>query len=314
VEFQLALATARSGAETNALRLFTNFVAEHANHELAPRAQWWVADHYFGQGLFGEAEIQYKQLFQNWKTSELAWEAKMMAGRAAVAWKNYENATTHFTSLTSDVNCPAALRVQALFAYGGVTMRMAPASTNKWDRLADARQVFYVIARDYATNELVAQAWGEIGNCSLQLAAGDPANYVTASNAYHRAIHIPGANVAVRSQATYGLALVLEKQAALQAGSLEATNLLKQARDFHLNIFWDKLDLAEGEQPVMYWKKNAAMDAARLSEQLGEWATAIALYRDMARLKLWPGEVVDKKIDTAEKKMRAEEKINGTGI
>lgn len=309
VEFQRALATARSGAETNALKLFTNFVTQFATNALAPRAQWWVADFYFGRGAYTEAEIQYKQLFQNWKLSPLAYEARMMAGRAALP-RSLPDALEHFNSFMSDTNCPVPLRVQALFAYGGVAMRMVPTVTNKLERLEQARQSFNVIVTEYPTNELVAQAWGEIGNCSLQLAVTDAANYLTASNAYHRAASVTSAGAATRSQALNGLATVLEKQAALQAGAITATNLLRQARDYDLDIYWDR-HLAEGEVPDAYWKRRAGMDAARLSEALGEWNQALGLYRDMGRLNIWPAEQLKKKIDdAAEKQLAAEAKIN----
>jgi len=305
VEFRRALATARSGAETNAFALFTNFVAQFPASDLAPRAQWWVADYQFSRGAYAEAELQYKQLFQNWKISELAYPAKMMAGRAAVAWKNYENATNHFTSLTSDPKCPPELRVRALFAYGGAVMGMSPAT----NRLEQARQVFTVITQEYPTNDLVAQAWGEIGNCSLQLGVSDPANYVVASNAYQRAASQPSASVATRSQALVGLATVLEKQAALQPGTETATNLLKQARDHDLDVYFGK-QLPEGELADSYWRKRAGEEAARLTEALGEWPQAIELYRDMARWKMKPAELLEKKITNAENRIRLEAKNN----
>lgn len=294
VEFQLALATARSGAETNALALFTNFVAQFPGHALAPRAQWWVADYYFRRGEYTEAEIQYKQLYQNWKNSALTYEAHMMAGRAALP-RSLPDALEHFSNIMGDTNCPRPLRVEALFAYGGVAMRMAPSVTNKFERLEQARQAFQAIITEYPTNALVAQAWGEVGNCSLQLAVAEPANYVTASNAYHQALTSPSANVATRSQALNGLATVLEKQAALQTDGTQATNLLRQARNFDLDVYWDK-PLVAGEAPDPYWKKRAGMEAARLSEQLGDWPAALSLYRDMARLNIWPVDQLEKKI------------------
>lgn len=294
VEFQMALATARSGAETNALTLFTNFVAQFPGNALAPRAQWWIADFYFGRGAYSEAEIQYKQLFQNWKNSSLTYEAHLMAGRAALP-RSLPDALEHFSNIMSDTNCPVALRVQALFAYGGVAMKMVPSVTNKFERLEQARQAFQAVITEYPTNELVAQAWGEVGNCSLQLAAAEPANYLTASNAYQQALTIPSANVATRSQALNGLATVLEKQAALQTDGTLTTNLLRQARNYDLDVYWDK-QLAAGETADPYWKKRAGMEAARLSESLGDWPVALGLYRDMARLNLWPSDQLEKKI------------------
>lgn len=299
VEFRRALATARSGAETNALGLFTNFVAQFPTNELAARAQWWVGDYHFNRGAYAEAELQYKQLFQNWKLSELAYPARMMAGRAAVAWSNFDNATNHFTSLANDPLCPPNLRVRALFAYGGVTMQKSPAT----NRIEQARQIFNLIVQQYPTNELVAQAWGEIGNCSLQLGAADAANYVVASNAFQRAVGWPGASVATRSQALVGLAVVLEKQALLQPGSVTMTNLLQQARDYDLDVYWGKL-LANGEFSDPYWRKRAGDEAARLSEALGDWPQTLEIYRDMVREKLKPAEQLEKK----QKQLRAEAK------
>lgn len=232
----------------------------------------------------------------------------MMAGRAA-APRSLPDALEHFNSFMSDTNCPVSLRVQALFAYGGVAMKMVPTVTNKLERLEQARQTFNVIVTEYPTNELVAQAWGEIGNCSLQLATADAANYLIASNAYQRATSAPGASVAARSQAWNGLATVLEKQAALQPGTAIATNLMRQARDYDLDVYWDK-QLAPGELPDAYWKKRAGMDAARLSESLGEWSQALGLYRDMGRLSIWPADQLEKKIANAEKQSAPEEKIN----
>ncbi len=305
VKFRQALATARSGAETNALALFTNFVAQFPTNELAPRAQWWVADYYFNRAAYTEAELQYKQLFQNWKISELAHPAKLMAGRAAFWWSNFENATNHFTSLANDATCPPDLRVRALFAYGGVTVRMSPAT----NRMEQARQIYNLIVEQYPTNELVAQAWGEIGNCSLQLGVADAANYVVASNAYSRAANWPTATVTTRSQALVGLATVLEKQALLQPGTETATNLLRRARDFDLDVYQGK-HLADKEWPDLYWKKRAGDEAARLSEALGEWPQALEVYRDMARSKLKPAEQLEKKIANAEKRSRDEPKNN----
>jgi hypothetical protein len=50
----------------NALQRFTNFAAQYPTNELAPRAQWWVADHYYGREDFVAAEINYKQVLTSW--------------------------------------------------------------------------------------------------------------------------------------------------------------------------------------------------------------------------------------------------------
>lgn len=268
VEFQRALAVARSGDETNALNLFTNFIAHFRTNDLAPRAQWWVADHFFNRGEFTEAEIKFKELFQNWNASELAYEARLMAGRAAVQWSGYPNAIEYFTGLTSDTNCPPDLWASAMLAYGGVRIR---AETNRLAGYTAALQIFGQIHRSFTNHEYAALAWGEMGNCYLQLATVDPRNYEAASNAYQTVITMPAAGVAARSQAQCGLAAVLEKLA--EAGTeAERKTLLLRARDCYLDVALEK-NLRAGEAPDDYWVKEAGFRALRLLELMQGWPT-----------------------------------------
>ena len=117
-DYALARANYQAGNETNAFVLFTNFVAQFPTNELAPLAQWWVADHYFRLGgtNYVDAERNYQMLYQNtnWQGSplvytNLAYQARLMAGRAAMGRQGYKDAIDHFTSLTSDTNCPLDL-------------------------------------------------------------------------------------------------------------------------------------------------------------------------------------------------------------
>ena len=159
VNYALAAAYYQAGNETNAFELYTNFVAQFPTNDLAPLAQLWVADHYFRLGgtNYMEAERNYKLLYQNtnWQGSPLIYPARLMAGRAAMGLPSYKDAIDHFTSLTSDTNCPPDLNAQALFAYGSALMLQDPPDTNK--PLANfqlATNVFNQICQLYPTNEL----------------------------------------------------------------------------------------------------------------------------------------------------------------
>lgn len=311
VEFQRALAAAGAGEETNALQRFTNFVAQYPTHELARRAQWWVADHYYGRGDFVAAGINYKQLFTLWPKSELAYEAKMMAGRAAMGRSGYDDAIEHFTSLTLDTNCPPAVWGQAMSALGGALMKSPPPESDKLGNLKEALKVYKVLVetllKKYPTNELAAAAWGELGNCAQQLT-----DYSTATNAYQNAMSFPTASVEVRCQARFGLAIVLEKQAAL-AGNGGAVELLKQARELYRDVYLGK-HLGETDVPNLGWKKKAGAEAARLSEALNEWSQAVELYRDLHRQKLLSADELEKKVAGVERRRRANEKPEGAAI
>jgi len=273
VEFQRALVVARSGNETNALNLFTNFVGQYRTNGLAPRAQWWVADYYFNRGDFAEAEINFKQLFQTWKSSDLAYEARLMAGRAAMQWSSYPNAIEYFTGLTSDTNCPPDLWARALLAYGSVLMKQPPppSTTNRLAGYATALQVFGKINERPNVDEFTAQAWGEIGNCYLQLATLDPRNYDAASNAYQKVISLPVAGVAARSQAQCGLGIIQEKLAETSTGE-QRKALWLRARDYYLDVTLEK-NLREGEVADDFWVKESGFKALRLLELMQGWST-----------------------------------------
>ena len=272
-DYALARANFQAGNETNAFGLFTNFIVQFPTHDLAPLAQWWVADHYFRLGgtNYAAAERNYKMLYQNtnWQGSPLIYQARLMAGRAAMGLPSYTDAIDHFKTLTSDTNCPPDLNAQALFAYGSALMLSDSTDTN--NPLANfqlATNVFNQICQLYPTNEPGVLAWNEIGDCDLQLGAFD-----AATNAYAQVFNSPFANISARSRAQIGFGLALEKKAALATGS-DQTALLQLALDNYLAVF----DAGVGENlrecevadsSDSFWVKKAGLQALPLVEALG---------------------------------------------
>ncbi len=256
VEYARAWANFQAGRETNAFLLFTNFIAQFPSNSLAPVAQWWVGDHFFNEGDFVDAERNYKYVFQNWPTNDLAYRAKMMAGRAAMGRFSYSDAIDYFTNLTSDTSCPTNLNAQALFAYGGALMRKESSDTNNpLANFEQAIRVFKAICQSYPQTEQAALAWGEIGDCYLQLT-----NYDAATGAYAQVTNSPVTSVAARSQAQVGIGLVFEKCAA-QATGTNQTALLQLALDNYLAVF----DTRFGENDP-FWVKEAGLQALPLME------------------------------------------------
>jgi TolA-binding protein len=296
VNYAQAWVNFQAGNETNAFMLFTNFVAQFPTNELAPLAQQWVADHFYRAGDFVDAERNYKFIFQNtnWQGSLLFYQARMMAGRAAVGRGGYSDAIGYFMSLTGDTNCPPDLNAQALFACGGVLMQMNSSDTN--NPLANfqlATNVFGQIVQLYPTNELSALAWGEIGDCDLQLT-----NYDSATNAYGQALNSPFAKIAARSQAQIGWGIALEKKAALMTGS-DQTNLLQLALNNYLDVLYGKY-LRAGETPDAFWTKKAGLQATALAETLGEWPQAVNIYQRLEELLPQLKDSLEKKITAAQ--------------
>jgi TolA-binding protein len=292
-EYALALADYQAGHETNAFVRFTNFVAQFPTDDLAPLAQWWVADYFFRTNDFVDAEKNYQLFFQNFPTNDLAYQARMMAGRAAMGRLGYSDAIRYFTSLTSDTNCPSPLNAKALFAYGSALMQGGAMDTNSPSANFElATNVFGRICQLYPTNELGALAWGEIGDCDLQMSA-----YDAATNAYAQVIASPFANISARSQAQIGWGIALEKMAEPATGTNQ-TVLLELALNNYADVLYKK-NLRDDEIADPFWVKKAGLQAAAVAETLGEWDQAANIY---AELKKWLPQLsgsLDKKIAAA---------------
>jgi TolA-binding protein len=279
-----------TGQETNALKLFTNFIAQFPTNELAPRAQLWVADYYY-PGNPMEAERNYKLLFQNtnWPPSELTYEAQLMAGRAAAAHQGWKDAKGYFLGLYNNANGPTNdLRVQAFFEYGKTLMLWVDAAeTNKLANCEEATRVFGRICDDYPTNRLAIPAWIEKANCYLQwaLAKQQYDSLTNAINAYQRVIDSPQADVEARSLARVGQATVLDKWAEQKAGA-EQTALLKQALSNCFDVVYGTI-LVDGERPNPEWTKKAGMKAMDLAEELQAWSQEAKIYMRLTN-SVWP--------------------------
>jgi TolA-binding protein len=308
-EFYRAWDNSMAGRVTNAFGLFTNFIARFATNELAPQAQWWIADYYFNQGQFHDAVTNYLWIYQNtnWRSSELTYQALMMAGRAAMASYGSKDAFELFTNLAANAACPIDLRIQAGFAAGDALMsRTDTDPTNRPADLQEAISWFSTIPQSYPTNPLAPLALGSMGNCYLQLADADhPKFYENASNAYSRVLGSPLARISARSQARVGLGLVAEGLAKLKTGD-EQTALLKQALENYLGVFIYEDNLRDGEEPDLFWVREAGNRAGRVAETLQQWEQAITIYQ---KLEAWLPQLqftLEKKILNAQKNLARE--------
>ncbi len=281
-QYDWARASAQAGSETNALYGFTNLIHRFPTHELTPMAQWWEADYYFRTGEYLEAEKKYQLLSRstNWPTSRLTFEAQMMAGRAAMARLSWEQAKDYFLGLYNDTNGPTTdLRVQALFSYGDYWISRD--STNKLADFDEAISVFNGILTRHPTNRLAVLALGKVASCYLQKAQSSTDLELARTN-FLQVIASPVADVAARSIATVGLAVVAEKQA-LDKPAPEQKALREKALSHYLDVFYNKI-LRDGEVPDLFWVKKSGLDAAELAIALQEWSSAIGVYQQLQSL------------------------------
>lgn len=277
VEFNRAWDNYKAGNDTNAFRLFTNFVARFPADANAQLAQWWIADYFFRLGDWTSAELNYQLVFKstNWPQSELTCQAQMMAGRSAVARFSYGQATNYFANLAGDTNCPIDLRLQASFACGDALMSRTDTTNHDAD-LHEAVEWFESIYTKYPTSQFAPAAWGRAGDCYLQLAAATNRFYEMSSNAYQQVLLLSQATVSARSQAAAGLGLVAEKLASQKNGD-ERQALFRLALERYEDVCLGNI-LRDAEQPDLYFVKEAGLDAVRVAtEDLADWKMALNL-------------------------------------
>ena len=302
VEFNLGQLHSLAGHETNALAIYTNFVVQFPTNELARVAQMCVADYFFNQGqqdsaFYVVAEENYQRVFQNtnWPPSELTFEARFLAGRAAFARSGFTEAREYFTNLINDAKCPSNLVGKALFALGDTYVEEPSDPDKSLKKFELAINAFGTISTLFPGSPLEAPAWGKIASCHFQLASQDASRYAKAMEFFQKTVDSPQASVGVRSQARCGLGLVTERQAAALPEKEKAA-ALDTALNHYLDVFYQK-NLRESESADSYWTREAGMLAAKLLENLGQWDKAINIYTGLQQMFPVLQKVLDKKID-----------------
>ena len=297
-KFSLAWDTYMAGHDTNAMMLFTNFIAQFPTNELSARAQYWIGDFYFRQGDYVSAEYNYQLVYQNtnWIAADLSTvraEARMAAGRSAMARDSYKQAITYFTNLMTP-DCPRDLQVEATVAYADATI--SSDSTNKAADLYEAIRSLGTITNQQPNTWQAAQALGRIGDCYYEWGGRDPGQYTNAAFAYSNLFEAPYARSEARQEARFKLGAVMEKQAAQKTGEAQ-TPLLEDALRQYVDAFYQGLHDPVGFSP--FWTKKSGMAAAQLAESLQEWQSAFCVYDKLKTLLPVLAPVCDKKMDKA---------------
>lgn len=274
-EYFRALATARSGGESNALQLFTEFATRYPTNEFAPIAQRWIGDHFWRQDDFVSAEISYQQLADKYPASSLRYEALLKAGSAAVARDNPMAAISYFTNLTGDVNCPAKENAQALFATGDCYMSLKAEGTNQaWTNFNAAIKRFNLIIQKYPGTEISILAQGRMADCYWNL--GQDAD--AAAN-YEAVLTNQLADAPMRFQAIFGQGLIDERKGQGMSGPKEAAYFLNRALEKYRSIIHQ-----EHEPMDMFWIKKAGLQSLSVAETLKDWDEVSSLCTTLGRL------------------------------
>lgn len=308
-EFDRAWIYDQAHQETNAFGWFTNFIGRFPRHRLKLVAQQWVGNYYFRRDDYVKAEENYQRLYQqtNWPASELTYQARMMAGRAAFARVSFEDAKKYFTTLINlliaDTNSPPALLPEAYYRLGDTYVELAPRdATNALSRFGEAINAFSKIPE---THHLAPEAQARIADCNFQLASQEPPDLARLTNAlsfYTKSMTSPLADVRVRSLAEIALATVLEWQAQLAVTPPDQkAALVDQALQHYLNVVFEKnLNTAKSERPDAFALQMAGFEAGRLVEAQKSWDQALKLYQELLNSLPALRPTLEKKISAVE--------------
>jgi tetratricopeptide (TPR) repeat protein len=273
VEYARALVYGKAGMETNALALMSNFVAHYQSNDLAPWAQNWVADYYYNTGDNQKAEANYLLLSQTFPNAgTLAYEAQLMAGRAALARPDLAEARQHFSDLVNNSNAPVDLLDQGYFALGDTIQQQFLDNPTNETFFSEAIKALSNLTNGAPTNKLAVQAYGRLGDYYSEWAdlhadpKRGPPDYTNATQMYQTVLNFPASavDVTTRSLAEVALGRIAER--------LNQTN---DALAHYCKVLYE-LDPAHYDP---FWIGQAGAAACRLYESQQQWDKAIKVYQ-----------------------------------
>lgn len=281
-EFDRAWAMVQAGLTDNAVARFTEIATRFPTNHISQTASLWLADHYFSQGDYAQAERLCVNLLTNtaWRGSPQWHEARLRAAESARRRQSAASAREQFLELLNDRTTPAQLLPQAYLALGETHVQTPGADdatpVEPYRRALEA----FTAAAQFTNSPVAIAALGRMADCHLQLATQSTNSYGKADELYRRIIASQKADLSARSKASVGLGVVCEKLAALQTDAA-----VKPLREAALNHYLDVVNGAlsrPGEIPDPWWLKEAGREAGRLLESAGRWREAATLYDRLA--------------------------------
>jgi TolA-binding protein/predicted negative regulator of RcsB-dependent stress response len=300
LDFSLALACGKAALESNALVRMSNFVARFPADTNAALAQNWIGNYHMDHGNYLDADLAYQELCNLKKypnpPAYLVWQARLMAGRAALAHEDLAGASNDFYSVRSDTNAPAALVAQARFQFGYTVFQQFQHEHTNESLLKTAINALSEVTTTNSspTNTLTGLAYGQLGSCYLAWADLNKSTTNTSeyTNAIARAIQMfqsllqdtndSPVDVTARSQGEFGLGLIAERQ-----------NQPQEALRHYCNVLYD----TDTRHADPAWVKDAGVKAAALFEAQKDWAGAEKVYRRIQEVVPSLGPEMQKNID-----------------
>lgn len=238
------------------------FLRAHPESDYAPDIRFWLAEMSFNRGDYESAQALFREIVESTPTSAVKSKAHYLAGRSALARREYDRALRGFTaSLEADPGAPHA--PDALFHQGDALTEL--------DRFDEGIVVFDQLLTRHGDSYLAHAARGRKGDCQFTLGEKNPDRYLEALSSYRMVEENPAAPPELRIQAMYKVGRTL--------AALERT---PQARDHYLKAIHEYMtNRGRLGEDAAVWFVRAVTDAAQSYEQAGEYREAIRVYRKL---------------------------------
>jgi TolA-binding protein len=238
---------------------------------------FWLAEQYYNQGAYEQAEPLFLRIADEFKNHRLAPRALYWAGRAAAARANYVTAIERYSTLAREFP-DSEMLPHTRFSQGDALSELG--------EFARAILAFEEVIKNYPESHLISNAWGRKGDCQFSLAVGDPERYAEAMHSYQAILDRPSVPAALKLQAEYKLGRCLEK-----------TDVPDQAFNRYMNVVYTFINEGVEHAPhSVMWFTRAAFGAAALKEKERAWPEAVQVYERVIEAAVPAAEEAGKRI------------------
>lgn len=271
----------RAGKTTldRAREQYSRLLESHPNDEMAPIIAFQIAQTYYEQQNFGDAEKAFQKFTETYPKSDLYNDALYYAGRSLMWLTNYEGAIATFEKIHNDLPLKTDARLAEIDCY-----RLL----GKFE--AALKIANFLIPEDAKVEMGPAQAEAMLrkANILFTMATDNSKLYEQALQSAELVLKTDSSNVSQRNEAGF-----------IKGKSLEKLNRSDEALQSYLDIVYGKLlpQFAISNQPEYRWFTRCGVEAAQMKENQKDVKGAIAIYRILERLSGPNREEFSKKIE-----------------
>lgn len=249
-----------SGRDEEALRTGREFLVRYPESPFGMDVRFWLAEHAFNRGDFATAGAEFLRLAGDADDPLVASKAHDLAGRAAMARREFNIAEQQFKrSLEIAPNAPHA--PEALFHKGDTLTEL-----NRFD---SAILAFGEVMTRVPGTLLALAARGRIGDCHFTLGDREPERFAEALAAYRAVDESSGAPPGLRLQAAFKI-----------GRTLEAMGRREEALTQYMQVVYRFIrERARHTPDAELYFLEAATAAAQMYEAREDWRKAIQVYR-----------------------------------